>query len=151
MDEQEARSKSTTDKTSLPSRSTPHPLAAVQPHPLHSRHPPPTLIVEVLLFSNATHARRRRNTIQNYPSPPSPPPFLLDLQFFRHHPPCLGSTTPRSLTQPRPYLASLTPHDSHAAADGALAFPRSAFLSQTVSSLCWPSSHEIRTSDSDGC
>ena len=49
-----------------------------------------------------------------------------------------GSRIPRSPTPPRPYLAPGTPRNPHTNAEGALAFPRSAYLSQTVSSLCCP-------------
>ena len=83
-----------------------------------------------------------------------PHPFvhwLLNLQlFFRHHTLSNGSETLPSLTKPRPYLASRTPLHPHADAHCASAFPRSAFLRLTASSLCYPSFHGIGTSTSLG-
>ena len=54
---------------------------------------------------------------------------------LHHQPPSHGSKTPPSLTQPQPYIASRTPLDPYVGAHRALAYPRSAFLRQTASSL----------------
>ena len=134
-------------------RHSPHTsLVTVQLHPLHSRHTPPYSHRQDLSFSLRQNTREEgdilfRTTLHHHPhahwsSTSSFSSITIPLSG--------GSKTPRSLTQPQPYLASRTPRNSHADAEGALAFPRSAFLSQTASFLCWPSSHEIRTSDSDG-
>ena len=62
---------------------------------------------------------------------------LLNLQllFHRHSPQRWLKKSP-SLTQPRPNLASRSPRNLHADAHRCLAFPWSAFLRQTSSSLC---------------
>ena len=149
MAERETQSKSSIHKKFLLSTSVDTPLTAIQHIPFTHATFALLSLSRSFSFSNAKHARRRQSTIQNYPSPPSPCSFLVDLQFFHHHPP---QRWLKNSPFPNPTSAlsrlSYTPEFScrHQRRSGismvCLSQPDSQFL-------YWPSSHETQTSDSD--